>query len=460
MKTKNLVLLLGLTLSIQVYSADSCNELFESQPVGHYLRKNVLIPTEGESGIANKLLVQKAVKDITGVEFKGTTFDGAIEKVFQHLNSKNVYFNDVAKAKKMTEFAKALNPVFEAMLLKVPAKGTQNAPDLVAWRARKEVLDKVKTVKYNISRKVSKLEEFSHQEFKVVLKDEIILSRGKNLEKLTHMKMKDYPAFVDSYIHGLKDSSHPKAALFNNIDEGDLGILSIGDIRDITAYNVWPMYYKSHDIKHIHYSLSHPMALASMMGTTRSKNNLRYVIQAGLYEGVDRVQYSHETNLNAFFSNQIKSDEVFGIKRSMDLEEAMLTVANATDEELKHLAKISEDAASFVTRVGNWAPKRTLRGKLRGAALDGETFEQEIDNMVAQYSGMLRRSEKIHKRLIENPKLVLSPQEEHFMKMMNFQLDPNEPEIVIEGLRYKNDGRAHVDRWSTVEDVNIGIGNQ
>jgi hypothetical protein len=459
MKFFQILTVLGLFLSAEVY-AEKCGVHFETQPVGNYLRKNIEIPVF-EGDLAHKTLIDKTIKDITGQGFDGKTFDQAIEQVYSFLHAKPG-LKGLEKSEEMAKFAKSLNPIFEDMLAKAPAKGSASAPDFVAWTKRKKVLDKIKTVKYGMARKVSSFEEFAYDEFKVVAKEDIVLTRGDNFTKLTHMKMKDYPKYVDSYLYHLKDPTNPKAALYGNIDEGSLGILKIEDIRDITSYNVWPMYLKSHDIRHIHFSLTHPMALAAMMGTTRSKNHMRYVLMAGLYEGVDRIQYGHESTLNAFFSSEINSDVVFGIKRNMDLEEAMLTISNATDEELKRLAELSSVSVTdggLFNGISSWSPKRVDGGSVTGKAIDGESFETEIDNMVSQYSHLLDKSEKLKAKLLKNPDLVITAEEEHFMKLMNFQLNPENPEIVIDGLRFKNDGRAH-SYGSNQNEINIGIGDQ
>lgn len=463
MKSLYYILLAALILPTFA-EAKRCERFLEVQPVGNYLKKDIEIPTQGQGDWTNKLLVKDSVKKLINESFDGNTFDDAIEQVYLHLKNRTD-LNGMQKAAKLSKMAQDLNPILETMLQKVPAKGTAEAPDLVAWAARKKVLDQVKTVKYSLARKVSSFEEFAESEFKMVKPEDLVLTRGDNFEKLTHMKMKDYPKYVDSYLHHIKNPDAPEAALYKNIDQGTLGILSIDDIRDITAYSVWPMYYKSHDIKHIHYALTHPMALAAMMGTTRSKNHLRYALMAGLYEGVDRVQYGHETALNKFFAAEMSTSEIFKSNRNMDLEEAMLTIALATEKELDDIAKkvgvelSSNSSWGLFKGIENWVPKRVQGGKVNGRAFDGESFEREMDDMVAQYSKLLDRSEKIKAQLLEKPDMILSKEDEHFMKMMNFQLDPESPEIVIDGLRFKNDGRAH--SYSGDQSrINIGIGDQ
>lgn len=463
---RNFALLFLLVFSIQVNAlfAAECEVYFATQPVGNYLRKDIQIPEAQIGNTTASKLIAKNVKKFSGEEFSGTTFDEAIDQVYLALK-KNETMKPVKKADELAKFGRELHPIFEDMLAKTPPTGSVSAPDLVAWEKRRHTLNTVKTAKYNIARKMSDLENFVKSEFKTVTKEKIVLTQGDNFTNLTHMKMKDYPKYIDSYIHYLNKPNSAKAKLYKNIDEGDLGILDITDIRDITSYNLWPIYAKSHDIRHIHFALTHPMALAAMMNATRSKNNMRYVMIAGIYEGVDRLQYSHESSLTKFFGLDMSSAELFGINRNMDLEEAMLTIATATEKDLK---KISELSGANINIGGNdgwlfgglstWKPKKNEI--VKGNAVDGESFEQEINDMTEQFTKLLNKSEKIKKKLLANPDLVLTKEEQHFMKIMNFQLNPNDPEIVIDGLRYKNDGRAHTGGWGGEDtDATIGIGD-
>lgn len=439
-----------------------CVVWFETQPVANYMKKDIEIPSFILQGKNIKKHVAEAVESYTGKAFDGTTFDEAIEAVYRALDAKNML--PLNKAERMALFASDLNPVFEAMLKKAPIKGTKEAPDLIAWEARRQVMNKVKTAKYTIARKLNALEAFTKAEYKSVKKEDFIFTKP-NANKLTHMKVKDYPKYVESYLKYLDDPSSDGAKLYgkikgyNEVFSGS-GILSISDIRDVTSYSLWPMYLKSHDIRHIHFALTHPMALASMMNVTRSKNHLRYVLLAGLYEGVDRVQYGHETALNKFFGTELSTKKLFGIKRNMDLEEAMLTLAILPKAELNKVAKLADvdiDDGWLFNGIKDWQPKK-IQGGPQGHAIDGESFEEEINDMTQQFTQLLNRSEKIKQQLLENPSKKLSKEDKAFMKLMNYQMDPNDPEIVIEGLRFKNDGRAHFDTDDDLESA-IGLGD-
>lgn len=458
--------------------AEDCNVYFSVQPEGNYLKKNVTIPQIKVDEVSAHAHVSSLVKEITGAELVGKTFDEAIDQVYKHLKADKI-LKPLEKADELAKFGTKLNPIFEEMLLKVPAKGSKDAPDLVSWEMRRKVLNKVKTSKYHLTRKINDLEIFQKHEFVSKAKEEVIFTKDINAKNLLHMKMKEYPKYVDSYLHFLKDSNSPQGKLYKDIKIytdvhgqgtgiGNNGILTIEDIRDVTSYSLWPMYLKTHDIKHIHFSLTHPMALAAMMGATRSKNHLRYVLVAGMYEGVDRIQYAHEKILAKYFGANLSSAELFGIKRNMDLEEAMLTLSILPThqlEKISELAKVKLNQQPF-TGVENWLPKVTQDGSLKGLAVDGESFDQEINEMTEQFSKMLSRSEKIKKKILKDPNYLLNEEEQHFMKMMNYQLNPESPEIIINGLMYKNDGRAHYHDPSTDfsgandYEAAIGIGEQ
>ena len=456
-----LAIVLSFNWAIEPSMAQSnCNTLFQNMPSGHYLKKDVIIPGNVTvKGVAAKKVIQDSVKKYTQKTFTGDTFDEAIEMLYKHLKSQT-NMDDLAKSNTMGKFYRDIDGVLEAMVAKHPAKGTLEAPDLKAWVLRKEAIDEVKTVKFQIARKVGDLEYFKAADYVTIPKDKFVITQGSNQTKLTHMPLERYGEYVESWIHYGKKKASPGAKLFREIDEGSLGVLDIGDIRDITSYNLWPMYLKEHDMRHIHYGLTHPMALAAMMQTTRSKNHRRYVMMGGLYEGVDRVQYTHETALNKFFGEQIGASDVLDIKRNLDLEEAMLTLAIVADDDLVRIAKATGAEGQingFMSDLGNWKPKKIQGTDFQGKALNGRGLDEDIEHMVETFKIDLEKSEAFKRKLLDDNSITLTPEEDFFMKKMNFQIDPHQPEIVIDGIRYKNDGRGH---FSYGDDaVPIGIGD-
>lgn len=468
---KNLFTVLTLLFTLNAFAEDACNMLFSEMPSGSYFKSDVVIPSDIRINRKYpKTVIKNAVKKYAGVQFTGETFDEALETVFQSIG-KRTDIDDIAKADEMAKFGRELNDVFEGMIKKHPADGGINAPKLKAWTLRKEAIDEVKSIKFNLAKKISQFENFKKSEYIEVNPEDFLITQGSNKETLTHMRLEDYPKYVESWVHYSKDADSAGAKLFRDIDEGDLGVLEIGQIRDITSYNLWPMYLKKHDMRHIHYARSHPMAVAVMMQTSRSKNSRRYVMMGGLYEGVDRVQYTHETALNKFFGSQIAADEALGINRNLDLEEAMLTLAIAPNDDLVKIANATTpaDIDEFISDLGDWRPKRVKSSSdFNGLAQDGRTLDQEVDDMVESFTTDVHKSNAFNRKLMDDNSIELTEQEELFMKSMNFQINPEDPEIVIDGIRYKNDGRGHYNgdgygSWGGGDPNNpapIGIGDQ
>lgn len=440
-----------------------CNIHYTDEIQSFYFPKNIEFPNVKVEGIPLSQYVQQVVKKMTGKVFTGATFDEAVEAVFKSVDAKNISY--AKKSEQMSKLARELNPAFEKYISKFPKKGSITNPNLEAWAARKAAIDLVKTVKYKIARKVSVLEEFKLEEYIPTKKSEFILTKDERFKKVTLVPLDQYAEHTDSYIHALFKTSPTKAKLYKSIDTNTgLNVLSIGEYRDIVSNNLWMTSFIPHDLRHIHYALSHPKAAAMLMGTARSQNHKRFTIMAGLYEGVDTAQYSHESALNHFFGKEIASSEILGVNRNMDLEEAMITIALASDKELDQiLTSAGTNINSFVEPLAGWKPKKVAGPQYNGKANNGLSFQDDIDKMVEMYTPAVELSENMQRKLQnEAGNLTLSKKEEHFMKMMNYQLDPENPGIVIEGLNFKNDGRAHVTvNYGEMEDgLVIGIGDQ
>lgn len=462
-----ILLLLLLSFAINSSFANKiCNAEFDPTlyPSINYNKKDIEFPLvktpKGYAGSAVRELVRKYTKSTVYVD-DIKTFDKAIDAVAEYIEKKKI--SPIKKADEMAEFAKSMNPIFESMIEKFPAKGTIEAPDLVAWKLRKDAIDEVKTIKYRMATKMLDFEQFKLTDYVEVQRNQFVPTKGTNESVLTHMPLEKYPNYVESRVHTIFLPDSKKGDLYNKIDQGTLGVLTLSDIRDITSYNLWPMYLKEHDMRHVHYALSHPMALAVMMRSTRSQNHLRYTMMGGLYEGVDRVQYTHETDINQFFATKLADSDYHGIKRNMDLEEAMITVALASSDDLKLLSEkagITQTMSRFVNEVQNWKPKIVKYSKFQGKALSGLSFEDDVHKMVEKFSEYATKSEAYKLKLYENPSLLLSDEEQMFMRMMNFQITPDNPEIVIDGLLFKNDGRPHFRNWQdSMGEHPIGIGD-
>lgn len=444
-----------------------CDEYFRLRADGHYLSDQINVPsntkiTQGNNGkgLSAKKLIANEVEAITGKKFTGKTFEEAIDTVFEVIKKNGTEYT--AQVDEMAKFAEKINPALEAYLAKFPAKGTREAPDLAAWAARHEALDQVKAVRYKVQKKIHKLEGFRPEEFRKVGANDFLITRGNNEKQLTHMALDDYPDYVKSWVHFNSNSTSEGARLFNQIDEGNLGILQIGQIRDINSYNRWPMYIKEHDMRHVHYGLSHPMALATVFRASRSKNHVRYTMIGGMFEGVDRVQYNHETLLNKFFGRDKGAKEIFGIDRNVDLEEALLLLGTSSQENLIKIAKASgawNDVNFLANQLSTWAPKRVPGTNFDALAKNGLSLDDDIDHMVFSFKNKVRKAANMNGELQAGKLDELTEAQEQFMKEMNFQINPNEPEIIIDGVRYKNDGRGHYDA-DTSDMTPLGIGEQ
>lgn len=214
-------------------------------------------------------------------------------------------------------------------------------------------------IDFLVARNVIELERFEPSEFKKV--SSFILEY--NSEE-THLAYPDYEKYVKGYVKN--------KAPYTNI-ESNAGLLTRDDIRDIQTYNLWPIYMLPHDIKHVHFGISHPLAMATVLKSARSKNHLRYVMISALFEGVENVQYFEETALCRYMANEL----------GMELEEAMVYLGRATEEELKKIAKktgYQDDFFELVKDFKNYKPKKS--GNFQGLGTTGTSLEEELDDMV------------------------------------------------------------------------------
>ncbi len=415
-------------------------------------------------------MVSKLVKKYSKKAFEGSDFLAAVDQVYQAI-LKSESLSPVEKADKMGRFGLELNAVFEADIARFPVRGTRARANLVAWNKRKAALDRVKRMKFVIAMSVENFENFVPTEYKRVKKEDFVMTRGNVQAEQTHMTLDEYPKYVESYLDSVMDAKMGKKRLFNSIDSGSLGVLGIGDIRDITSYNLWPMYLKEHDMRHVHYGLSHPLALAVMMRATRSKVPLRYTMLGGLYEGVDRVQYSQETAINEFFAQDLtRSDVMPEIKRDMDLEEAMITLAyvpKAILDAICDKVNYGSNFQSFAEDLENWRPKVVSGTTLKGYAMTNAgreiragniDLEEDAKQMVFDFMHLSENSEVLKAEIKANPDKKLTKTQKMLLWMMNYQLNPASPEVVIEGMPYKNDGRAHYS--GNVDSDPLGLGDQ
>jgi hypothetical protein len=223
--------------------------------------------------------------------------------------------------------------------------------------------------KFNFSEQVAKIESFKLSEYQTVT-EHPMMSEGYTL-----VSLKEYPAFAMTLA---KNKKPPKKY-------GEGGVLSAQEYRDIISTNLWLFTLEGHDLKHIHFGNAHPMAAASLFRLTRSKNPLRYTLVAGMYEGVDTIQYSWESSLARHFSN-----------KGFTLEQAMLHLATAPQSELMEIAKnIGLDDTTYGFReLKNWKPSRIVSDKFPKNAVAPEYYEADIVNFLKKSINDLRNPRK------------------------------------------------------------------
>jgi hypothetical protein len=445
----------------------------EYRGLGSFKVPRVKLPNPENAAVSiygAEYLQKIASKYVTNLT-PSSDFIDILNQVYKSVKKRRI--DGVKKAKLIGEFGAALDPLFEKMIARYPVRGSIASPRLDLWKKRYDAIQDVKRMKFTLAMTVQDLENFGLEDYvKVRSENFAMTSIADNRTLQTHMPLEEYPAYIESYVAGRMGLNPDLAKLYNDIPErAPGGILSISDIRDITSYNTWPMYLKSHDVRHIHYGLSHPFALAVMMRATRSRVPLRYTILGGLYEGVDRVQYSQETSINRFFATEVGGSSIFPnvVGRNMDLEESMLMLAYVPEAKLTELSNTISSGSQFIeyaNGVRDWRPKRIIGTDLNGRALTnagrtarrpGIDLEEDVKEMVFRFERMHLQSEALKEKLRLHPETELSEDQKMLLWSMNFQLNPESPEIVIEGLRFKNDGRAHY-YSGTLEDP-IGIGD-
>jgi hypothetical protein len=161
--------------------------------------------------------------------------------------------------------------------------------------------------------------------------------------------------------------------LYDHLPSSGQGILKFTDIRDIESHNYFPVEYKGHDVKHILYATKYPRGAAMVFSAARSKNHLRYILIAGLFEGVDSIQFSWERKLTGYFK-----------AKGLSLEDALLFLARAPQSELqKLLSSLQINATDIPLQTfATWRPKYHAKYPLEG--LSGAGFKAEVANMIRE----------------------------------------------------------------------------
>jgi hypothetical protein len=235
---------------------------------------------------------------------------------------------------------------------------------------------------------VIRLESFKKSEY--IIDENFTLAEGAKAE----IKPNEYWEWVKSYI---SDSGIYKESTTNK------GVIGAEEYRDITSHNHWPVYLKDHDIRHIHFSLSHPKAMSVLLSTMRSTNHKRSAILSAMFEGVDHVQFSYESKLAKYMAEQ----------RGMNLEQAMLHIARAKNAELDRImseAKITDSINEVISEMSSWQPK--LGGKFSDLGPKDKKYDLEVDEMIESFDRFGKEGSEMDRRMLEytqNPKTETGP---------------------------------------------------
>jgi hypothetical protein len=390
------------------------------------------------------------------------------------------------------------------------------------WKQRADYIEEVKEAKFKVSRAINRLESFQVDQIKRVDMEDFVMTRNNNLENLTYLELSDYETYTRSLVYDLteakaanplryfpgqaemkringekfklplKDKNHKEIKkMFSDLDEGSLGILSISEYRDIVSKNAFPMFVKRHDMRHVHYALSHPRALGTVMGATRSQNHLRFSQLGGMYEAIETVQYGFEQSIAQYFSRNIDKNTFMIMKRNLDLEESMLTLATTPrvfSYGIGEAHGFGSHWRNSVNELQGWVPKSVVNSsnevildgslRMKRGVVDGKekfikvakiknpdgtiqevpvyldssgkytsrteidpsmtSLNEDIDLMVKNQQEQLEKynlvRENVIKRANEKNKYwyeVMTEEEEILFHMYNYQKDPNKAAVNV-----------------------------
>ncbi len=327
-----------LTSSFSAVAEDTCLSLIKTLVKKDKEIKLVEYPGVKDAKIINKnkSKVAAMLKSIGVPKLEGDSYFDSLNLAYHHI--RRTVSDNIKAGDKLSRFAEQLRLLYKHL------------PD-----SEQRVLDATS------ARAVGKLEAFQPSEF---LKSESFALHTYS-DKL-NMSFSDYKKYVQSYLKQTK--------AYEDVESGPL--LSFEEYRDIVAHNLWPIYLKPHDMRHAHWAISHPLGLASIFSTYRSKNNFRYVIMSAMYEGVDRVQYTQETLLAKYMRMEM----------GFDMEQAVLYLGSSSNDTLEKIAKESGTYEEFMSQADeykNWTPKKS--NLFPAHAKGNVSFEADIDRMVKTF---------------------------------------------------------------------------
>ncbi len=381
LKTNLLIIFLLIVSSLTAIKAeDTCLSLINTLVKKDKEIKLVDFPQIKKTKITdeNKPKVEALLKEIGVPKLEGDSYFDSLNLAYHHI--RRTVDNALTAGNELSKFAEKLRIIY------------RHLPD-----PQQRLMDATS------ARAVGKLESFTPSEF--LKTDNFALHTYS--DKL-NMSFSDYKKYVKSYLDQTK--------AYEDAKDGPL--LSFEEYRDIVAHNLWPIYLKPHDMRHAHWAISHPLGLASIFSTYRSKNNFRYVIMSAMYEGVDRVQYTQETLLAKYMRMEM----------GFDMEQAVLYLGSASNETLEKIARESGTLDTFLAQAKeykDWVPKAS---NLYPANAKGNiSFEADIDRMV-----------KMFLKYAEDPEME---------KVLKYQIDPHglPDNFLADELIHKHGGESYKD---------------
>ena len=192
---------------------------------------------------------------------------------------------------------------------------------------------------------------------------------SKENKGLTIINFGNFFEYTESYIN--------KSEKYTKIKKESV-IFTASDFRSIVSSNHWPVTLKDHDIRHIHYGMSHPKALGLIFTAARSKNEKRYFLISSLFEGVDTVQYKHEMEVTKYFR-----------ELGMGLEEAIIHLSSANSARLNEIIEL----AGYQTQVkANYLIQFTPKyggNVIKDLGKNNRRFDKEVDQFLKEQHDLL-----------------------------------------------------------------------
>ena len=192
---------------------------------------------------------------------------------------------------------------------------------------------------------------------------------SKKNKGLTIINFGNFFEYTESYIY--------KSEKYTRIKKEPV-IFTASEFRSIVSSNHWPVTLKDHDIRHIHYGMSHPKALGLIFTAARSKNEKRFFLISSLFEGVDTVQYHHEMEVTKYFR-----------ELGMGLEEAIIHVSSANQARLNEII----ESAGYKTQVkANYLIPFTPKyggNVIKDLGKNNRRFDKEVDQFLNEQHDLL-----------------------------------------------------------------------